>query len=252
MMYEFPRLTAHHIQTTDQPVVTSTNEMAKERLKVKDQPFLISARQQTAGHGKTSRKFYSPAGSGAYFTLALPFSYLAKSAGQVTVTAAVAAYEVLSKQFTVPITIKWVNDLYCERKKVVGILAEMEMTANNQPRGIVVGWGINLAAPTVPLPPALQLRAGWLGTTSIDDHQRLQIVDAVAAHFLDLLANASWKHILQVYQTHQYLINKLLLVDTGAGRVRGYFDHITDDGWLCVQTDNGPRAFMTGTVRELV
>lgn len=39
MMYEFPRLTAHHIQTTDQPVVTSTNEMAKERLKVKDQPF---------------------------------------------------------------------------------------------------------------------------------------------------------------------------------------------------------------------
>ncbi|MEK1482375.1 hypothetical protein HCZ88_09220 [Limosilactobacillus fermentum] len=45
MMYEFPRLTAHHIQATDQPVVTSTNEMAKERLKVKDQPFLISARQ---------------------------------------------------------------------------------------------------------------------------------------------------------------------------------------------------------------
>ena len=249
-MHKFTKLNARGIATYNYSLLSSTNEWAKYRLMTgATAPFLVTARQQTAGHGKFTRKFYSPAGSGAYFTLALP-SQLAISEAHLTVTAAVAAYEVLSSHFARPLSIKWVNDLYCSGRKVTGILAEAAVNNENHVCGTVIGWGINLAAPAK-VPAELRSQISWLSATPVSDCQRLAIIEAITARFWDLLTSCPWSQVLQVYRNHQFLAGKNLVVDTGRTQVVGYFDHLTDDGYLSLRTPQGMQVFTAGTVREL-
>lgn len=249
-MNDFPRLSAAGVAVQTFDEVTSTNELAKQQLAAGvSQRFLITATAQRAGHGKPGRTFFSPAGSGAYFTLGLPFTSIKQTpTPRLTVTAAVAAATVLHEHFHQPITIKWVNDLYVGDRKAVGILAEMVLDDHNRPAGVAIGWGINLFRPADQWPAEIANRVAALSKQPVSDRERLAVIDEVAARFLDLLAQ-SWPTVLAVYRDHQYLAGKRLVVDTGAERISGQFEQITNDGFLCIRTVCGRRVFSAGTVR---
>ena len=109
-MQKFPQLAAMGVPAEEFATLTSTNVAAKKKITEGSTPttFLVSAREQTAGHGKLNRLFYSPAGSGAYFSLGLAEENIAQNndPAKLTVTAAVAAFLVLERHFTEPIAIK--------------------------------------------------------------------------------------------------------------------------------------------------
>ena len=248
-MNDFPRLSAAEVTVQSFDQVTSTNDLTKQRLATgASQLFLITAASQRAGRGKPGRTFFSPAGSGAYFTLGLPFASGKQPAARLTVTAAVAAATVLHEHFHQPITIKWVNDLYVGNRKAVGILAEMVFDNHNRPAGVAIGWGINLFQPADQWPAEIAKQVTALSNQPVSQRERLAVIDEVAARFLDLLAQP-WPAVLTVYRNHQYLSGKRLVVDTGAERISGQFEQITDEGFLCIRTACGHRVFSAGTVR---
>ena len=113
---------------------------------------LIVAERQSAGRGRRGRSFASPEG-GLYMSLllrpTLPLSDVASLTGAV----AVAVAEALEEKTGLPVGIKWVNDLYLNGKKAVGILCEaVADLESGTPEFVVVGVGINL---TGTLPPEL-------------------------------------------------------------------------------------------------
>lgn len=140
------------------------------------------ARTQTEGRGRMGRSFFSPAGTGLYMSLLLRPGGAAAESLSVTACAAVAAAEAIEAAVGMPAGIKWVNDVYLRGRKVCGILAEGSPDAETgRMSSIVLGVGVNLAAPEGGFPEVLRDTAGALAARSGGRISR----SAVAAAFLD-------------------------------------------------------------------
>lgn len=136
----------------------STNTQAKRRAtEGLTRPLLVVARQQTAGRGRLGRSFYSPSDTGLYMTLCWRTERRLDEAVAVTAAAAVAASRALAAETGLEVSVKWVNDLYRDGRKLCGILAE-SVTPRPGETYLAVGWGINLT--TTAFPAELRAPAG--------------------------------------------------------------------------------------------
>lgn len=115
----------------------------------------VTAEAQTGGRGRRGRRWHSPPGAGLYVSILLRPELAPPEAPPLTLVAAVATAEALSEATGLEPRVKWPNDLLIHGRKCTGILLEM----NAEPERVhfvVVGVGINVRAPTQPLPPELQ------------------------------------------------------------------------------------------------
>jgi len=143
--------------------VDSTNNRAKQILsegKIKT-PFLIAADGQSSGRGRSGREFYSPKGGGVYFSLAFSPKVTLASSVKITSYAAVCTLEAIKNLTSRDVRIKWVNDLYCDNKKIGGILTEaVSDFESGEVSSIITGIGINLREAC--FPEELREKVGFL------------------------------------------------------------------------------------------
>ena len=102
--------------------------------------FSVAAAEQTAGRGRMTRTFFSPADCGLYL------SFVSEAGERFTrfgVLAALAVKELLYEYFRIPVAFKWPNDVLAAGKKIAGILPESIVTAAGE-RKVVTGIGVNL------------------------------------------------------------------------------------------------------------
>lgn len=124
--------------------IDSTNTYAKRYALTLSLPALIIADEQTAGRGRRGNSFFSPKNTGLYMTLVTDEP---NNPELITPAAAVAVCKVLERHGVMP-KIKWVNDLFYNKKKVCGILSER--IAANKKNIIAIGIGINLTTAEFP------------------------------------------------------------------------------------------------------
>ncbi len=136
----------------------STNTVARERLLSGCAPWhTVIACRQTGGEGRLGRSFFSPCDTGIYMSCVLyPDS---KAIGLITGMAAVCVCEALEELGLSP-SIKWVNDIFVNGKKVCGILAKSVCIGERI--GVILGIGINVYEPTEGFPEELCGIAGFL------------------------------------------------------------------------------------------
>lgn len=118
----------------------STNDFVKENWQRLLHGTVVVAQCQTAGRGRYNRYWHSPEGG-------LWFSILFKPRKQIKPTfftkiCSVAIVKALSL-IEVDTRIKWPNDIYCEGKKLAGILSESVFEENTL-KAVIVGIGINV------------------------------------------------------------------------------------------------------------
>ncbi|MCR5623465.1 MAG: biotin--[acetyl-CoA-carboxylase] ligase [Treponema sp.] len=143
---------------------------------------LVAAASQTAGRGRVGRRFWSPDGSGIYFS----FIYIPRGGltdpGRITAAAAVAVCRAVDALYGIRSGIKWVNDVYVGGKKVSGILTEGwapaaasdaapatdDGSTPNPPavQAAVIGIGINIRAGSS-FPEELSSKAGGLADEAV-------------------------------------------------------------------------------------
>jgi len=104
-------------------------------------PVLLAADVQSAGRGRRGRRWHSPAGSGALFSLALPMRRPVRELGGLSIVAGVAAVRALRALGAGEASLKWPNDLLVRGAKLGGILVETR--ARGAGSAAVVGIGIN-------------------------------------------------------------------------------------------------------------
>ena len=152
----------------------STNAILKEYAKQGAPTHtMVVAAAQSAGRGRGEHTFYSPAGTGIYFSILLrpPRGFCP---ADITATAAVAACEAIEQLAGVDAEIKWLNDIYVHGKKVAGILAEC-FFEGEQPV-VILGVGVNLLPPAGGFPPEIAARAGAVLESSKQRFLREQTV----------------------------------------------------------------------------
>ncbi len=133
-------------EITVKKTVSSTNNIAKDLAHqgAKEGTVLISE-EQTAGKGRLGKSFYSPSQTGLYMSIILRPQLTASQSLLITAAASVAVARVVENISGVRAKIKWVNDIYCNNKKVSGILTEASFNVeNNGIEFIVLGIGVNI------------------------------------------------------------------------------------------------------------
>ena len=85
---------------------------------------VIIANRQSAGRGRLGRSFFSPEEKGIYMSILLRPSIELDRAVLITSMAAVAVARAMETVKGITAQIKWVNDVFINKKKVCGILTE--------------------------------------------------------------------------------------------------------------------------------
>lgn len=144
------------------PVLSSTNTVLKT-MAAEDAPAgtAVLAAEQTAGRGRLGRSFFSPPAGGLYLSLLLRPDLSPADAPRLTSCAAVAVAEAVEELSGRATGIKWVNDVYMDRRKICGILTEAGMDLEtSRVSYVVVGIGINLRTPEGGFPEEIRNIAG--------------------------------------------------------------------------------------------
>jgi len=219
-----PRL---HLRTTD-----STNERAKALAARAPHGLLVTAAEQTAGHGRQGRAWTAPAGEGLLMSLVLrDWPEL------LPLAAAVAVAEAVGPEAR----IKWPNDILVAERKVAGILVE-----GRPPEGwAVLGIGVNVAVSA--FPAELRDTAGSLGGAPADVEPFLQRLLALLAKGL----NAPSENVIATWRERDALDGRAVTWNGGEGVAAG----VDEEGRLLVERPDGTTTALNagevhlGTVR---
>ena len=203
-----PRL---HLRTTD-----STNERAKALAPRAPHGLLVTAAEQTAGHGRQGRTWTAPAGEGLLMSLVLrDWPEL------LPLAAAVAVAEAVGPEAR----IKWPNDILVAERKVAGILVE----GRSQEGWAVLGIGVNVAISA--FPAELRDTAGSLGGVPADVEPFLQRLLALLAKGL----NAPSENVIATWRERDALDGRAVTWNDGEGVAAG----IDEEGRLLVERPDG-------------
>ena len=126
--------------------VDSTMDAARRRLSEGvSEPFVIAARQQTTGRGRSGRVWQSASGNLAV-TFYLPFDGTYAEAARLGFDVSLGVQDALAELAPgVPAYLKWPNDVLLNGRKVCGLLLENLGHAADRRLQILIGIGVNLA-----------------------------------------------------------------------------------------------------------
>ena len=209
---------------------TSTNDYIQERYASEaEEGLVVSAEYQTQGKGRYGRSFYSPRGTGIYFSLLLKPNCEAQYAIQITVAAAGAGIsaceKVAQKRLDEEVKIKWVNDLYLRDKKICGILTEGTASVETgKMERAILGVGFNLTVDD-DCPEDLRRIAGGLFAERAPVGARAALMGAFLNDFYgwyerlfkrgDDEQTRARQELLKEYRARQFLVGKKIDVLNG-------------------------------------
>ncbi len=213
--------------------IGSTNTEAK-RLASFDiaLPALVAADAQSAGRGRMGRSFYSPTGTGAYFSFLCQTPLSPERVLTVTSATAVALMRAIRMLYGLQTEIKWVNDLYLGEKKVAGILTEA-MTEGDHVF-LIIGIGVNLS--TKDFPSELAEIAGSLGCGTDGREALIATVWRELKPYLLDPEDGAW---IEDYRTHSCVLGKRITWSTAESKQEGTALDVDRQGHLLVRTDDG-------------
>lgn len=230
--------------------IDSTNlEVKRRALQGEKEGLVVISESQTAGRGRLGRSFYSPLGTGIYFSILLEPKLNATDAILLTTAASVAVVRAIRRVTDLEPSIKWVNDVYLGDKKVCGILTEAMTdfeTATIQ--YIILGIGINYKEPPEGFPEEVKDIAGAL----VDGKEKIprnRLVAAVLDEFFTIYEELPDRHFMEDYRRWSNVLNqdvKYLEKDIWHfAKAVG----IDDDGGLIVRDKDGKeKVLKTGEI----
>ncbi|MCR4649444.1 MAG: biotin--[acetyl-CoA-carboxylase] ligase [Lachnospiraceae bacterium] len=214
--------------------------------------ILVISDSQTSGRGRKGRSFYSPKDTGVYLSLLIrpeiPFS----KATYLTCIAAESIVLSIKEVLNIDVTIKWVNDIFFEDRKIAGILTETFGSLEEEyPEYIIVGVGINVYPFSGKMPASLKNKAGFLikDGKPIDNLKNLLCIHFVR-NFYRFLKEFDTKSFLEGYRAHSNLIGKYVVInptaDTAAAKSYALVTGIDDNCRLLVKYDDGKKEALLG------
>ncbi len=202
---------------------------------------VLVANAQSAGRGRMGRRFHSPPGTGAYFSVLLRPKMDAREAQGLTTIAAVAVAEAIEEVAGREAKIKWVNDVLVDGKKVCGILTEASLDMETgHVEYAVVGIGLNVRPGGIPA--ELQDIAGTVFEKDAPGAARSRLLASVLDRFYGYYQRIREKAWLAGYRERSAVLGRTVQVipargDQGARRALAL--EIDDDFALLVRYEDG-------------
>ncbi len=225
--------------------VDSTNRVAKQLGEEgAAEGTLVVADEQTAGKGRSGRRWVTPKGSTIAMSLLLRPKIAPERISMVTLVMGMAVALAVRECTGAEALIKWPNDVVLSGKKICGILTEMSAEMNTEMaivHYIVIGTGININLKEFPeeireTATSLQIELGR-------EVERAAIIAAVMKHFERLyeqyISTADLSLLLDGYNALLVNRGRRVQVLDPAGSYTGQALAIDELGRLLVETEDG-------------
>jgi BirA family biotin operon repressor/biotin-[acetyl-CoA-carboxylase] ligase len=186
---------------------------------------VVVAVTQTRGRGRLQREWFSPPGTGLYFSIILRPQLEPIDLPKITLAAGVAICQAFEQVCQLSLGIKWPNDLLVDGKKLGGILCETApINDSNDEPGILVilGVGLNITTPESAFPEQVRGKATSLLAATGQDFDKETVLDAVLGGIDDTIArleSGKFGAILDQWRARDVLLGKTLSWLNPAGRV---------------------------------
>lgn len=212
-------------------------------------PLLLAAEEQTAGRGRRGRRWRSPRGAGATFSILRRMRCAPAALSGLSLAVGVACARALRALGAGETQVKWPNDLVVRGAKLGGIL--IETSAGGGETTVVVGIGINCHGDAA-LARQLRRKVAALDALVSPAPSRNEVIAAVAREVMAALARfereglapfaAEWA-ALHAFEGERL---KVRLADgrTLSGLARG----IAASGALRLATARGMREIVSGRI----
>lgn len=194
------------------------------------------ALEQKSGQGRLGKTFCSPKG-GIYFSTLIRPTLSIEKAVMITPAAAVAVHKAITDVLGLPVSIKWVNDVYMNGRKVVGISTQAQADiAVGGISGIIVGIGINYNTARSDFSPELKDKAGSLFYENAPA-KRNELLAATIANLLDLSKDLTDKSYMDYYREHCFVLGARVDYEIDREAKSGIVEDIDDNGALMIKED---------------
>lgn len=231
----------------------STNVAAKD-LAEKGAPHgtLVLAETQTRGKGRLGRTWFSPSG-GLWFSLILRPVSPPVALSHMTFISGLSIAQAAAKM-GVPVSLRWPNDIYIDRKKVGGILSESKSRGDNL-EYLIIGIGLNVNVPESAFPAPLKSQATSLLTAKGEPISRVLLLAYILfawEKLLEFYPKQGFAPILNVWKKYASFLGSQVRVDTSSKTLEGEAIDVTMTGALRIQDiDSLIHEISTGDVTKL-
>lgn len=207
---------------------------------------VAGAEEQTAGHGRHGRSWYSEREAGLYISEVLRLEVPPDALPVVTLALGLAAADAILKTSGVVCDLRWPNDVLAGGKKCAGILVQLHGSA------VIAGIGVNVNQTGFPeelrpLATSLRLATG-----------RMQSREELLVHLLQstgelcgILKEDGKEAILRMFaQASTFASGRHVVVDQGGALLEGTTEGLDESGFLILRQKDGRRSLvLAGGVR---
>lgn len=223
----------------------STQDEARSLLESNSSlPFVVIAKTQTAGRGRSGRPWMSISGN-LLNTAVISSALSARHAGQYAFLVAIAMADALKAHGVNDIELKWPNDVLVRGRKIAGILLESDIGADGILAHLLIGTGVNIAhAPE----GAVALYGASAQRPSVDEFLNTYL--SSLTFYLDKFRAGGFADIRELWLSQAYGIGTMMRVRLPQSEFSGVFQGINEEGALIVEVagEESPRIIYSGDV----
>ncbi|QDT39006.1 biotin--[acetyl-CoA-carboxylase] ligase [Stratiformator vulcanicus] len=234
----------------------STNDRAKSLISAGEvsTPVLVFATRQTAGRGRGANRWVAGSGSLTFSVVIDPADFKLETAELplVSLITGLAVRDAISSKLgDVCVQLKWPNDVLINRKKVCGILVEIER-AGAIPF-LVIGIGINVGVDFRNASVEIRDRAislNDIADQSVDPSEHLiEILIRLESELGDYRDSRAFPR--KRYAAHCALTGRTVGLSSGDRVTYGLCRGVDDGGGITLENEAGSSVYYGGTITHI-
>ncbi|WP_099222244.1 biotin--[acetyl-CoA-carboxylase] ligase [Listeria costaricensis] len=200
---------------------------------------VIISDEQTTGKGRLLRPWDSQKGHGIWMSVILKPRIEIRRVPQFTFIASLAVSEAVSEITGLEPRIKWPNDLYLGKKKICGVLTEMQAEAETI-HAVIIGIGLNVGQEN--FPEELREKATSLRIEGGKTYSRQALIQAILFYlekYYLLFDSQGFQPIKLLWEERAIPFQQRVRVSTLRGTITGISKGISEEGVLLIEDDHG-------------
>ena len=233
------------LASTNSTLIQLANDNAGQHIR---SGTCVIAEMQTAGKGRRGRQWASGLGTSLTFSLLWRFNCGAAGLSGLSLAVGVALIRALN-ELGVSAQLKWPNDVLIDKKKVAGILIELQGDMEG-PSAAVIGVGINLR-----LPEAMRTAIDQ-PVTDIASQSSAMNVNVLMAKLLEQLVTVlthfsadGFAPLQQEWQRyHAFQAQQVCLLSPDGSKQMGVAIGVSADGALLFENNTGVIRVISGEI----
>ena len=230
--------------------VESTNTYLLDKPILCQQARVCFAKHQTAGRGRHGNQWVSDANGNITMSLSWGFPSWPATITALGLVVSYVLAERLRSEFSIPVNIKWPNDLLIEDKKLAGILIELNGQAGGS-CNVVIGIGLNVQQ--VDLSDGADYAWQDLKGLGLEiDRNKLcagMITDLIET--LILFEQTGFQPFADKWNALNCYFDSLISVEYAGNQIQGRMLGVNDVGALLVQTQNDATVEITDSTARV-